>query len=330
MSELMKTSGELATSSADEMAALQAMAAKTNKGMGQGGNSLPVLKINYDEDATLVKRGEWVVGQKKDESGTITDEGHKVLGFIPLAVRDRYSLFNNKDRSKNCSSPLFDRDTDDMDLVVGNNYGYPCGPGCPKRAIGIDNRCSAQKVAIGIAIAESGEKVECIAYMKGATYMPWVDYLASATVHRSEAGSMNVPAYSFVCMLGSKAEKNDGTRYFVGTFEKGQFIGMDNIKRFFEMVNDKIEPMIKAMNQTASSSEEKPEDSTAKAAAAATTAEFVEPTPVKERLSSVDEMDEIPWEAETKEAAPKPEPIEVEDTTEEWGSLIDDALNLNG
>lgn len=334
----LKTEGDIATTSADEMAELSQMARETNKGMSQGSN-LAVMKINYDETANVVERGEWVVGQKKDkETKEITEEGKKVIGFIPLAVRDRYSMFVNKKKELNCTSMLFDRNTSDMDAVVGNTHGYPCGPGCPYRAIGADPRCGAQKVAMGIAICEDGTKVECVAYIKGSSYMPFVDYLAAATVHRSGAGSMDVPAYSFVCMLGSVRKKNDGTVYFVGTFEKGSFVGMDNIKKFYSMVTSQVEPMIEAMNQAWAKGDEEKDDtpSTGVGAKPATSAPKPEPAAAAATSGShfpteSSDMDEIPWEEGKTSAKAKPEPVveaEANVDAEDWNNLIDSALEI--
>lgn len=185
---------------------------------------LPVMKINYDPDSKY-ERGVWVVGQKKDENGNIVDEGQIVKEFVLLAIYNRYSLYDETDTKKNCKSPL--HTIAEVGSVRGDNYGYICGAKCPHRAGDAKPRCSAQKVLFGVAITEAGEKIDCVAYIKGAGYMPLVDYLKK---HPTQVGSVDVPIFAHTIALSSRKEKNKGTVYFVPVFETGDILPMAEIQ----------------------------------------------------------------------------------------------------
>lgn len=253
------TTTALATGmTAADLAEISAMAKKVDLGTNEG-SSLPVLKINYDVESKH-ERGTWVIGQKKGEDGSILDEGEVVTGMVILAVRSRYNLYNQKDPGARCSSPMFTGGA----TVYGSKpdkHGRPqmCGKSCVHRAADADPRCSAQQVVLGIAITESGRQVDCVAYIKGASYMPFAEYKKTAGTVRVEGNVFELPICGFVTNLGSEKKRNKGTVYYEATFERGKVFGKDVIKAMLEKA-EKVTAIIDRMNGIEMVHDDKPEN----------------------------------------------------------------------
>lgn len=198
---------EIAIQAAD-LEALAGIARESNKGVGNA--SIPVMKIQYDEDAKT-ERGVFVVGQKKNEKGEIEDEGKVVKGFIILAVRDRYSLFDNKNKQNNCSSIMFLRG--DRQEIKGHKHGFFCGPECMYRDKSLTNYCKAQKVAFCIAICEDGSMVECVSYWHGNNYMPLADHVEKQLTRVVVNGKpVETPMFAWVNKYSTRKEKTKARR----------------------------------------------------------------------------------------------------------------------
>lgn len=245
----MSTEISTQTYSAEELAALQGMAQKDNVSSMP---KIPALKINYDEDSKICKRGEWVVGQikeTKDGKDVIVDEGHKVEKFIILKVKNKFSLYNEDDKKKNCSSTIFN----DRESVKGSNYKHTCGKGCPFRDEKADPRCSAQKVVFGIAIPSDGSKpIECAYYVKGDNYMPFVDFITKSLPEAVIGGQKVVlPYYGTMLKLGSESKTKGSLKYFIATYEKAEVLSFPNIKKM-EAKADKVEELIAQLNSATS------------------------------------------------------------------------------
>lgn len=189
---------------------------------------LPVLKINYEEDCKHAP-GVWVVGQEKDQNGELTNDGQAVKGFVVLVVKNRYSLYSQKNPSLNCSSPVFTNER-----VRGNNHGHICGKSCPYRDKDADPRCKAQKVAYGVALTESGEYVDCVAYFKGASYMPLMDYLDDVTKLRKGSKYVEIPPFCYLTLLDTEKRKAPGSPrpYYVAVLSKGSGFDMTQIRQW--------------------------------------------------------------------------------------------------
>jgi len=81
-------------------AMLKLLAGMANKNDAGGeAKKVPVLKINYDPDSTH-PRGAWVVGQKKAQDGSISEQGEVVAGLVILTVQNRWSYYNQADTKK--------------------------------------------------------------------------------------------------------------------------------------------------------------------------------------------------------------------------------------
>jgi hypothetical protein len=185
---------------------------------------IPVLKINYDPDSKF-GRGNWVVGQKKDQDGKIVNEGHLVKGAIILMMKYRFSYFVAKDPKSACNSPFYNRG----ETVRGWNYGYVCGKNCPYR--NKDPKCKNQVVYFALALTEEKQLIPCIAYLGGASWKAAQDYIDDIKDVKTATGTQQIPLYTYLTLLGSLKEKNAGTTYFVAQFKRGQMFTMDKIKR---------------------------------------------------------------------------------------------------
>ena len=198
-------------------AMLEHLAEKVDKDDAGGEvKQLPVMKINYDPDSKH-PRGAWLVGQRKDQDGNITEQGQLVKGFVALLVRNRWSYYNQKNVAENCNSHLFLNG----EQVRGNRLGNVCGKTCPMREEGRNPRCKAQKVMFGLAVTADGKMADCITYQSGASYMPTAEYIDELKRYKSKGGYIEIPLYTYITLLGSKKEKNAGTTYFVSQYKKG-------------------------------------------------------------------------------------------------------------
>lgn len=208
--------------------------------------SLPVLKINYDPDSTH-PQGAWVVGQKKKDDAII-EEGELVKGLVILAIRNRYSYYVESDTNKNCNSPLHMQG----DTVRGSNYKQICGKGCSKRAEGLDPRCQAQRAVFGLALTEDNKMVECVAYIKGANYMPLTEYVEKMTKIKAGSKMVTVPTFTFLTQLGSVKKKNGSVVYWVGEYTKGPSFSIEQIRQFEEK-RHQVQAYIDSLNANISS-----------------------------------------------------------------------------
>jgi len=226
---------------AKELEILEALANKHNGTKERA--QVPLLKINYD-DFSKHPKGVWVVGQRKDDSGDIIDEGKIAKELIILQVRNRYSLYNEANKDSNCSSPYHF----DGEQVRGNKHGFVCGKACKYRALDAKPRCSAQKVVFGIAITEDGEEIECIAYIKGTSYFPFVEYISSAQLVKINGNLVKVPLYAFKTILAQpKVEKKGSRIYYVAQFERGKMHTIAEITEYAKKA-DLVISLIEQMN----------------------------------------------------------------------------------
>lgn len=314
---------EIAIQSTD-LEALAGIARETNKGVGN--TSIPVMKIQYDEDAKT-ERGVFVVGQKKNEKGEIEDEGKVVKGFIILAVRDRYSLFDNKNKQNNCSSIMFLRG--DRKEIRGHKHGHVCGGECPWRDKSLTNYCKAQKVVFAIAICEDGSMVECVSYWHGNNYMPLADHVEKQLTRVVVNGKpVETPMFAWVNKYSTRKEKNQGTTFWVASLERAGFVGMDRIQKYAETVKNVVEPMIEDMNRRLFETKDN-DAAPAVASAPAPVRPVAAPAPATPS-SVLDTMDTPPWndvpKAVEPEVLPGPTP-KASSSDGDWEKEIENMLN---
>lgn len=195
-------------------------------------NSIPILKVNYcdipDKAGNEIKKGNWVINQNSSEVEVevVDEDGGKVIEtrvedigvdlgktiqVTVLTYGYRYSYFpKDKDKKKMCSSQLvFDRN---KEKAVGSNYGFECGPKCPKRSKDGDqkDKCSCQWVIYVRVPMPDGSKLDAMLYAKGKSYMPFQDYVESAGT---------IPLFFAPTKLTAKMEREGSVTYFVLGFE---------------------------------------------------------------------------------------------------------------
>lgn len=199
--------------SAEEVAELLGVSGQS--GM-MGMDKTPVIKVNYcdlvDKDGNEIRKGNFVLGQNSKEirsdTGDICIEYiGKDLGKNPLitvlAFGTKYSYYND-DAKLRCSSQLvFDRFAE---KPVGTNLKHVCSDGsCPRRAKDVDKKekCASQF----IVFCEVGEdKEKAIMYVKGASYMPFNDYVKSAGT---------IPLFFCPTKLNTTMEKQGAVTYYI-------------------------------------------------------------------------------------------------------------------
>ena len=207
---------------------------------------LPILKINY-EDTSKYPVGSWVLGQQKKDS-KVVEEGIAVNKFIILKVRNLFNMYDESDTSKNCHSPIHK----DFENVYGSNYKFKCGKTtCKHKAEG---SCKASKVVFGIAVTPEGEKKDCILYIRGVNYMPFLDYIRDVTKVEIEMEGKkvitNVPLYSVVNNLASRADKKGTVKFFHAEFSRFQILKRNAVEKLKEQV-DQLEKDLERDNTDA-------------------------------------------------------------------------------
>ncbi len=184
-------------------------------------DSLPNIKINYDENSRVAAPGEWVVGQQKS-GDEIIDEGDRAIAFIPIVMRNAYSLYDQKNIENNCTGPLF---SDFSEIVRGNKHKQICGK--KTCSFAMEGRCRAQKVVFGVALTKKSGMIDCVGYFSGVSYMPVSDYMKWA--EKMEVGGITrrVPPFSYVAALSSEKHRKGTITYFVPILKRGWVVSKD-------------------------------------------------------------------------------------------------------
>jgi hypothetical protein len=305
--------------------------AGANKGEDTGedqGPRIPILKINQKAHKSKHGLGVWVVGMKLDEDDNPVEEGQKVKGLIVLAVRNRFSYYDQGNTRNNCTSPIF---ASFQDEVRGSNYGYVCtDKTCPQRNKEGNPRCKAQKVVFASAITEANEFVDCVAYLQGANYMPFSTYIKEAKQIRTKGGFVEAPSYGFITLVGSEKKKNGAVIYYEGVFKRGSLLDKAKYEHFSKKHEEALH-YIEAINKAMRSA---PEETAAPAASAPPTAPpKAAPKKADPDVIDVDAIDishlgpmtevpdDIPFDAGSDAAAaPEPDDFDIE-------AAINTALN---
>ncbi len=250
MKNTMTTSDAVTTNEAEILRQLSGHIRREDSGGDL--DQLPILKINYDGESKF-KVGSWVVGQKKDKDGNITDHGIQACKMIILSIRRRYSYYNQLDTTKNCSSTIYT----DGDQVVGNKYGHSCQSGdCPHRDIKVLPRCKAQWVLFGMAITEDAKLIDCMAYIQGSSYMPFSEFKKDKLlkIKLDDGGYMEVPPFAQIVNLETERQKNGGSTYFVVNFKIDRLLsGADELNVCLSR-RDMFDDLIKLLNMKSLSS----------------------------------------------------------------------------
>lgn len=214
------------------------------------GPNIPKLKINT-RDHIGIPMGAWVVGQQIDQEGNVSEPGKQVKGLIILAVRLQYSHYNHARRDQNCSSVLF---IEGQRGITGLKHKHICASKndgvftCPYRDQARNPRCRQQFVVYGVAITTDNKQMDCVAYVKGSSYMAFNNYLSELVKVKTQNGYMEVPPFAFVTMLGAEVENKNGNSYYVSRFKRGQMMKGDALPHFVKK-REEVYSFIERQNQ---------------------------------------------------------------------------------
>ncbi len=278
-------------------------------GVATDAERMPILKINYvpmvytPEDAMEVQRqfelkkgieptgklptnykdtgnytiplGAYVVGQRKDKEERVIDQGEEVKSMVIFKIRNQYNYYDQKETKNNCHSIVHE----DFKKVVGNNYGYECGANCPYRAKERTPHCQATKIVFVTAITVSGKAVDAVMYIKGANFMPFLEYTKAAVMAEINGVQRKAPVFSFITnLLPPKAEVNGAVTYYIAQYERGKPFSPEIIKGFHQKALD-VENVITQMNSKLAERSEAITENNAKSAIPVADAEVPDLTP---------------------------------------------------
>ena len=250
-----------------DYAMLAELARRDNKSVG--GIGLPILKMNY-QSHSIHPLGSWVLGQKiskekiiiertvytpdgkplkqKIEVPKIEDEGKLVTKIIIMTHRNKCVYIDNDTPNTNCFSPIFE----DFETVYGNRYKTQCSKSCPYRDKSRKVSCKFNKVLFVIALVETQgqkpEKIECMMYLKGASFTPTTNYLKTSEI--ADGASTKIPYYSFITFISSEPEMNGSIQYYKAVFNKGNMLSMNDIQQLSLKVPE-IDNLIIKLNNSA-------------------------------------------------------------------------------
>lgn len=253
----------------EDLAAIQAMA--VNDGAPADFERLPVLRINYaplvqklpegtpkprgyiDSGNFTIPLGAWVVGQRKELVAGTTDkykvleaeQGEEVQQIVIYKIRKQFSFYDQKESKNNCHSPIYA----DREEVRGSNYGHVCGNTCPYRAEGRTPRCKLNNVVFVSAITKSRKTVDAVAYIHGANFMDFVDFIKTAVNVKLPNGTpIKLPVFSFITELLETEEKTNGTIvYYVAKWKKGAMFKREIVDKM-EIKAAGVDSIIDTMN----------------------------------------------------------------------------------
>jgi len=191
-----------------------------------GGTGLPFqqLKINYDPDLELAKRGEWVADIEKDDKGNITKLTNlgETINLVIIGSKYQYSKYDNVTNKAVVSSNIFD--------MVDIKQAFDLNSGISIKTLkenDPDNKIKLQEVMVVLAWSDKVlEKKVYIMYSKGA-----FAYSFNAARKPFPKGGNMIYTFSF----GLERQKNGSTVYF--TVDQSTFKG---VQRTVKDLNDGV------------------------------------------------------------------------------------------
>lgn len=220
----------LAFLSDEEKAEMLALTGQTDNSRA---DRIPVLRINYtdtpEESGRTIPKGNFVYNQSSktvdvevtDEDGDTSTEPRMIdlgvdLGKTPkitiLVSKQQYSYYND-DAKLRCNSQVFGGG----ETPVGTTLKHECRSGdCPRRKEGVDKKekCTCQHVVVCLVDVD-GEQKPALMYVKGASFMPFSDYLKAAN---TAASGKPFPLFLAPTKLKNSQEKQGSVTYFVTSF----------------------------------------------------------------------------------------------------------------
>jgi len=177
-----------------------------------GGTGLPFpqLKLNYDSEMDLAKKGEWIADIEKDDKGNITKLTNlgSNLNLVILGSKYQYSKYDIATNKSVVSSNIFDMGDikQAFDLTSGISIKT-------LKENDPDNKIKFQEVMVVLAWSDVvPEKKVYIMYSKGA----FMFSLNQARKPFPNGGNM-----MFTLSFGLERQKQGGTTYF--TVDQGTF-----------------------------------------------------------------------------------------------------------
>jgi hypothetical protein len=174
--------------------------------------------------------GDWYVG-RKFEGREVSIPGEKVAAIIVIDHYSQYSYYDKKTNKNLCHSPMFKSYPNG---IRGSKFGYACGPECPHKEA---KNCKMQKVVFCVAITVDGKKVPCIYYVKGMSFMPFVEYMKKATNQVINGNRVSLPSFAFVTELGTQEAVNGDTIYYSPIFKFSSLLPIEKLDELADLAN---------------------------------------------------------------------------------------------
>jgi len=194
------------------------------------------LKINYDEDS-VYPRGAWVLGQKKNKEGKITEQGHVITHIVILTTRFRWSFYDENTKTT-VSTLMFEAGSQPPNKAE-----------CDAKAESLGGQLKFQVVIFGLAIVEGVFK-EFVSYQGGTGYGAFKDYLKELVTVQTTTKRITVPPFAHVTILKETEKKKNGSiTYWIPVLERGQMMTMDQLQFFGQKRDDAYDFIVFANNR---------------------------------------------------------------------------------
>ncbi len=241
----MATETAVATYDEKMLAALSMLSTPEESVAGGG---VDVLKINYEEESAH-PRGVWLLGQRKNKDGVITDEGTVVDKIVILTHQYRYSYYHEATKT------------------YINTMTFAANSQPPDKAE-VDAKIAAirgaelkfQTVLYGLALLPDGTEKEFICYQGGVAYQPLKAHLKDIKKHPTDRNK-ELPDFSFVTELPETVKDKKGTTTFWrAVFKKGAMIAPEKLAEYVRK-REEAYAYIALSNTQSAASKDKPAES---------------------------------------------------------------------
>lgn len=176
------------------------------------GTGLPFqqLKLNYDPDLELAKRGEWIADIEKDDKGNVTKLTNfgETINLVILGSKYQYSKYDSVTNKAVVSSNIFD--------MADIKQAFDLSSGISIKTLkesDPENKIKFQEVMVVLAYSDKvPEKKVYILYSKGAFMF---------SLNQGRKPFPNGGNMMFTLSFGLERQKNGSTVYF--TVDQGTF-----------------------------------------------------------------------------------------------------------
>jgi hypothetical protein len=247
-----------------------------------------MLKINYDEDS-IHPRGVWLIGQKKKDNAII-EEGTLVDRVVILAVRNRYSFYD-EDKKVYINTETFEAGGQPSDKAE-----------VAAKVAKLGGELKFQFVLYGLAVVNGSFK-EFVSYLGGSAYTAIKAHLVDLSTIITPTRKITAPLFASLTILGECEKKKSGaTTFWVPSFKKGPLFTKEQIE-YFKSKRDEVESFI--VHQSVMNAERKRKDDTAPAATGPSSEMYTPPVDTMPDISAMKSLvpdppkvgDDIPFKA---------------------------------